>query len=348
MFDPPTIAWQEDHVVMIDQTRLPEELILHRCETAEAMAEAIRSLRIRGAPAIGIAAAYGVVLGLQKSSADTFEEFQGEIDQVLDLMRSTRPTAVNLPWALGRLKAVTERLRDAPIKEIKGALLQEAQAIHQEDARLCRHIGENGQQLVKDGARVLTHCNAGRLATGGIGTALGILYVAHEMGKEIAVYADETRPLLQGARLTAWELMQVGIPVTLICDNAAGRLMSQGKVDLAIVGADRIAANGDVANKIGTYNLAVLCEKHRLPLYVAAPSSTLDFQLASGEEIPIEERAAREVTEICGRCVAPHGVAVYSPAFDVTPASLISGIVTEAGVFTAPYHRSLSQMKQHG
>lgn len=345
MFDPPTIAWQDDNVVMIDQTKLPGELVLHRCATAQQMAEAIRSLRIRGAPAIGIAAAYGVVLGLQGSSASTFEEFQEQMDRIIALMRSTRPTAVNLPWALERLRSVAGRHRDVSVAKIKKALLQEAQAIHQEDAELCRQIGENGQQLLGDGARVLTHCNAGRLATGGIGTALGILYVAHQRGKRVTVYADETRPLLQGARLTTWELMQAGIPVTLICDNTAACLMAQGKVDVVLVGADRIAANGDVANKIGTYNLAVLCQKHRLPFFVAAPSSTLDFGLSRGGQIPIEERAPEEVTEIYGQRIAPMGVPVRSPAFDVTPTSLISAIVTEAGVFTPPYRRSLSRMK---
>lgn len=345
MFDPPTIAWKDDQVVMIDQTKLPEKLVLHRCATAQQMAEAIRSMRIRGAPAIGIAAAYGAVLGLQDSSATTFAEFRKEMERVMALMRSTRPTAVNLSWALGRLGSAAEKFKDAPLAEIKRALLREAQAIHQEDARLCRRIGENGQALVKDGARVLTHCNAGRLATGGIGTALGILYVAHQGGKRISVYADETRPLWQGARLTAWELMEEGIPVTLICDNAAAWLLAQGRVDFALVGADRIAANGDVANKIGTYNLAVLCEKHGLPLYVAAPSSTFDFHIANGHDIPIEERRAEEVTEICGRNLAPSGVAVYSPAFDVTPANLISAIITEESVFTQPYHISLSGMK---
>lgn len=345
MFDPPTIAWKDNQVVMIDQTKLPQELVLHRCATAEQMAEAIVSLRIRGAPAIGIAAAYGIVLGLQGSSATTFGQFQGELERVIALMRSTRPTAVNLPWALERLKGVAVELREAPVEEIKGALLREAQAIHREDAQLCRQIGENGQRLVRDGARVLTHCNAGRLATGGIGTALGILYLAHQKGKKITVYADETRPLLQGARLTTWELMQAGIPVTLICDNAAGRLMAQGKVDFALVGADRIAANGDVANKIGTYNLGVLCQKHGLPLYSAAPSSTLDVNLASGADIPIEERAAEEVTEICGRRVAPVGVSVYSPAFDVTPADLVSAIITEGGIFQPPYGQSLSRIR---
>ncbi len=345
MFDPPTIAWQDDHVVLIDQTRLPQELILHRCATAEQMAEAIRSLRIRGAPAIGIAAAYGVVLGLQGSSAQSFARFREEMEGTIALMQATRPTAVNLPWALNRLRFVATRLEHSPISKIKRALLQEARAIHQEDARLCRRIGENGQQLVPDGARVLTHCNAGRLATGGIGTALGILYVAHERGKKISIYVGETRPLLQGARLTTWELMQAGIPVTLICDNAAARLMAQGKVDFALVGADRIARNGDVANKIGTYNVALLCHKHGLPLYVAAPSSTLDFNLASGQAIPIEERAAEEVTEIYGRRVAPRGVSVYSPAFDVTPAELVAAVITEAGIFRPPYGRSLSGMK---
>ena len=347
MFQPPTIAWEDNHVVMIDQTRLPGELILHRCDTVEQMAEAIRSLRVRGAPAIGIAAAYGVILGLQGCSASTFEELEEQMERVMVLMRATRPTAVNLPWALERLRSVAVEHKGASVAEIKKALLVEAQTIHQQDARLCRQIGENGQELVPEGARVLTHCNAGRLATGGIGTALGILYVAHRQGKKITVYADETRPLLQGARLTTWELMQEGIPVILICDNSAARLMARGRVDFALVGADRIAANGDVANKIGTYNLAVLCAKHNLPFYVAAPSSTLDLALSDGDQIPIEERAAEEVTEFCGRRSAPLGVAVSNPAFDVTPGELVSAIITEKGVFRSPYRRSLSRMKNH-
>jgi methylthioribose-1-phosphate isomerase len=232
--------------------------------------------------------------------------------------------------------------------ELNRALVQEALAIHRQDADLCRRIAEHGQKLVPDGARVLTHCNAGRLATGGMGTALGILYLARQLGKKIQVYADETRPLLQGARLTTWELMRAGIPVTLLCDSAAGRLMAQGGVDLVLVGADRIAANGDVANKVGTYVLAVLCQRHRLPLYVAAPSSTLDLALGSGQEIPIEERAALEVTRICGHDVASPGVDVYSPAFDVTPGELISAIITEAGIFPQPYGNTLSRIKMNG
>jgi methylthioribose-1-phosphate isomerase len=348
MYDPPTIEWRDDHAILIDQTKLPKDLVLHECRSAEQMAEAIRSLRIRGAPAIGIAAAYGIVLGLQESTAPDFEQFEKELEKVSELMLATRPTAVNLPWAVERLRSVAKNLSSEGIAGIKAALLEEALAIHQEDARLCRQIGEHGQELIPDGARVLTHCNAGRLATGGIGTALGILYVAQEMGKEITVYADETRPLLQGARLTTWELSQAGIPVTLLCDNAAARLMAQGKVDLALVGADRIAANGDVANKIGTYGVALLCQKHGLPLYVAAPTTTLDLNLTSGAQIPIEERDSREIKQICGRPVAPADIPVYNPAFDVTPENLVSAIVTEQGVFGPPYGKSLSQLGRNG
>jgi methylthioribose-1-phosphate isomerase len=343
ILDPPTIQWKDDHVEIIDQTKLPGELAVVQCTTAEQMAEAIRSLRIRGAPAIGIAAAYGVILGIGKSMTQDRESFHGDLEQVMNLLRSTRPTAVNLVWALDRLRNVARQHGEEPVPRVREALLEEALLIHRQDARLCEMIGLNGQQLIGDGARVLTHCNAGRLATGGIGTALGILYTAHRLGKRISVYADETRPLLQGARLTVWELMRAGIPVTLLCDNAAGRLMAQKKVDCALVGADRIAANGDVANKIGTYGVAVLCRQHGLPLYVAAPSSTLDLGLENGAAIPIEERAAGEVTEVAGTRIAPCGVPVYNPAFDVTPAQLVSAIVTEAGVFPPPYSDSLSR-----
>jgi len=252
ILDPPTIEWRDDHVEMIDQTRLPGELVILDVRTAEELAEAIRSLRVRGAPAIGVAAAYGVVLGAQQSRAGDPGTFLKDVERIIAGLRSTRPTAVNLSWALDRLAGVARRQGREPPEKICRALLEEALRLHREDAELCLRIGRNGHPLVPDGARVLTHCNAGRLATGGIGTALGVLYTAHHQGKRLTVYADETRPLLQGARLTAWELSRAGIPVTLLCDNAAGRLMTEGRIDLALVGADRIAANGDVANKIGT------------------------------------------------------------------------------------------------
>ena len=344
IIEPPTIEWRDDHVEMIDQTRLPGKLVMHACRTAEELAEAIRSLRVRGAPAIGVAAAYGVVLGAQQSRAEEPETFRKDVERVIAGLRSTRPTAVNLSWALDRLAGVVRRKgRESPEK-IRQALLDEALRLHHEDAELCRRIGQNGQELVPDGARVLTHCNAGRLATGGIGTALGVLYTAHHRGKGLAVYADETRPLLQGARLTTWELSRAGIPVTLLCDNAAGRLMTEGRVDLALVGADRIAANGDVANKIGTYQVAALCHRHGLPFYVAAPFSTLDLSLSSGREIPIEERSAEEIVEISGKRLAPPGISVYGPAFDVTPAELVTAIITDRGLCWPPYREALSQL----
>jgi methylthioribose-1-phosphate isomerase len=344
ILDPPTIRWHEDHVEMIDQTRLPGELVILDVRTVEQMAEAIRSLRIRGAPAIGVAAAYGVVLGAQESGEQEPGPFQKDIERAIAEIRATRPTAVNLSWALERMAAVLGRHTQEPPESVRSALLEEALQLHQEDAELCWNIGQHGHPLVPDGARVLTHCNAGRLATGGIGTALGILYTAHHHGKRLEVFTDETRPLLQGARLTAWELSRAGIPVTLLCDNAAGRLMAEGKVDLVLVGADRIASNGDVANKIGTYGVAVLCHRHDVPFYVAAPFSTLDLSLKGGQQIPIEERSAQEIVELSGRCLAPPGISVYSPAFDVTPAELVTAIITDRGVCRPPYREWLSRL----
>jgi methylthioribose-1-phosphate isomerase len=345
---PPTIEWRGEHVAMIDQTLLPGELVILQVRTVDQMAEAIRMLRIRGAPAIGVAAAYGVVLGAQESTAGEPDALRAEIEQAITRLRATRPTAVNLSWALDRMAGVIDRQAGAPPEQVKKALLKEALEIHREDAGLCLRIGQHGDELIPDGARVLTHCNAGRLATGGIGTALGVIYTAHHQGKQLSVCADETRPLLQGARLTAWELDRAGIPVTLLCDNAAGRLMSEGRVDLALVGADRIAANGDVANKIGTYQVAVLCHRHKIPFYVAAPFSTLDLSLEDGGRIPIEERGAGEIVEISGRCLAPPGIGVYSPAFDVTPAELVTAIITDRGVCRPPYRESLSRLADSG
>jgi len=345
---PPTIEWRGDHAALIDQTLLPGELVILEVRTVEEMAEAIGSLRIRGAPAIGVAAAYGAVLGVQESTAGEPDALRAKIEQTIARLRATRPTAVNLSWALDRMAGVLDRQAGAPPEQVKQDLLEEALKIHGEDAQLCLRIGRHGDELIPDEARILTHCNAGRLATGGIGTALGVIYTAHHGGKRVCVYADETRPLLQGARLTAWELTRAGIPVTLLCDNAAGRLMTEGKVDLALVGADRIAANGDVANKIGTYQVAVLCHRHEIPFYVAAPFSTLDLTLEDGDGIPIEERGAGEIVEISGRCLAPPGIDVFSPAFDVTPAGLITAIVTDRGVCRPPYRESLSQLADSG
>lgn len=313
---PRTLEWIGDergHLRLIDQTRLPTELVYRDCRSAEDVWEAIRTLRVRGAPAIGIAAAYGVVLGLQ-SRPDA-------LATVCDYLATSRPTAVNLFWALDRMR------RCGP-----GQFLSEARAIEEEDRRMCRAIGRHGASLLADGSGVLTHCNAGGLATADYGTALAVIFTAHEQGKRLQVFADETRPLLQGARLTAWELLQRGVEVTLLCDSMAAQVMKEGRIQAVIVGADRIAANGDTANKIGTYGVAVLARAHGIPFHVAAPSSTFDLTLATGAGIPIEQRAAEEVTHGFGRQTAPAGVKVYNPAFDVTPASLIASIVTEKGV----------------
>ncbi|MBM4035811.1 MAG: S-methyl-5-thioribose-1-phosphate isomerase [Planctomycetes bacterium] len=333
----PTIEWLggvDGCARLIDQTLLPTEFKQIKCLTIEQMWEAIRVLRVRGAPAIGIAAALGTVLGVQKSAAVTFDAFRQELQKATGYLTTARPTAVNLFWALERMKRAADGSRGLSIPDLKERLLREARAILEEDRAVCRAIGRHGAPLVPDGGGVLTHCNAGGLATADYGTALGVLFAAHEQGKRFRVFADETRPLLQGARLTAWELLHAGIDVTLICDNMAAVVMRQGKVGLAIVGADRIAANGDTANKIGTYGVAVLAREHGVPFYVAAPASTFDLSLPSGEAIPIEERRPEEVTCGFGRPTAPDGVGVYNPAFDVTPARLIAGIVTERGVIS--------------
>jgi len=334
-----TIEWIGDldgYVKLIDQTALPTEVVYKELHTCDEMWEAIRVLRVRGAPALGIAGALALVLGVRSSTADTYEEFRKDIENTAKYVGTSRPTAVNLFWALSRLKTVVEEYRAEPIAGIKEALLDESLRIIDEDRRVCHRIGELGQELIADGSGVLTHCNAGGLATAEYGTALAALFTAHEKGKKFHVFADETRPLLQGARLTTWELQQAGIPVTLICDNMAAVVMAQGKVDCVIVGADRIAANGDTANKIGTYGLAIVAQAHDVPFYVAAPVSTFDLTLASGSEIPIEERPAEEITEGMGRRIAPEDTEVYNPAFDVTPAELIAAIVTERGIIRHP------------
>ncbi len=331
----PTIEWLggiEGCARLIDQTLLPTEFKQVECRTVEGMWEAIKTLRVRGAPAIGIAAAFGTVLGIQRSQATTYGDFRRELERVTDYLATSRPTAVNLFWALDRMKQVAEENRFLTIPLLKERLLDEALAICEEDKAVCRAIGRHGADLIREGGGVLTHCNAGGLATADYGTALAVMFAAHEQGKSFRVFADETRPLLQGARLTAWELMQAGIDVTVICDSMAATVMQQGKVDLVVVGADRIAANGDTANKIGTYGVAILAKEHGIPFYVAAPVSTFDLSLPSGEGIPIEERKAEEVTDGFGRRTAPEGVCVYNPAFDVTPARYITGIVTERGV----------------
>jgi methylthioribose-1-phosphate isomerase len=336
-----TIEWRDNKVVMIDQTRLPGEEVYNEYGDFQSVAAAIRGMVIRGAPAIGVAAAMGIALGSRDIIADTYESFSRQLANVCDLMARTRPTAVNLFWAIERMKRVAEANRDKDLAAIREILKEEAIRIEMEDLAICRAIGRHGAALVKEGVTILTHCNAGGLATAGYGTALGVIRAAHEAGKNIRVFADETRPWLQGARLTAWELMKDGIPVTLIADNMAGWFMKKEEIDICVVGADRIAANGDTANKIGTYSVAVLARENNIPFYVAAPTSTFDLTMASGDEIPIEERHDREVTHLHGFPVAPEGVKVRNPAFDVTPARYITGIITEKGVVTGDYSREL-------
>lgn len=331
---PETMSWQGDvdgHLQLIDQTLLPQELIYLDCRTTDTVWEAIKMLRVRGAPAIGIAAAYGVCIGAQNPPRDK-AEFLQQIHRAIDYLATSRPTAVNLFWALDRMRACAEQVREAETAEIRAALLQEARQIHHEDRETCHAIGRFGAELLTDGAGVLTHCNAGGLATAEYGTALSVFFTAQDQGKHLHVFVDETRPLLQGARLTAWELMQRAIPATLICDSMAAQVMREGRVQAVVTGADRIAANGDAANKIGTYSVAVLARAHQIPFYVAAPRSTFDLSLKSGDDIPIEQRGSEEITHGFGRATAPDGVEVYNPAFDVTPASLIDGIITEFGV----------------
>jgi methylthioribose-1-phosphate isomerase len=329
-----TVEWSNGIVRLLDQSRLPETVEFLDCRDYREVADSIRSLKVRGAPAIGVTAALGIAQGAQAVEERDYESFVGAVNRICDCLAATRPTAVNLFWAIDRMKRTIQSLKGRPIAAIKQALIDEALAVLEEDVQLCRAMGRHGAELIQDGQTVLTHCNAGALATAGYGTALGVIRAAWEQGKKIAVVADETRPVLQGARLTAWELMQDRIPVTLITDNMAGALMRQGKIDLCVVGADRIAANGDVANKIGTYSVAVLAKAHGIPFYVAAPYSTIDMRTRSGADIPIEQRDPLEVTTIHGsRSIAPEGVSVYNPAFDVTPAEFITAIITERGVF---------------
>src|SRR5512138_1619045 len=339
-----TIEWRDDKVIMLDQTRLPAEEVYNEYSDFQGVAEAIRGMVIRGAPAIGVAAAMGVALGSREIIADTHESFYQQLSNVCDILARTRPTAVNLFWAIERMKRVAEANRDKDLNSIRAILKAEAISIEQEDLQICRAIGSHGAPLIREGATVLTHCNAGGLATAGYGTALGVIRAAHDAGKNIRVFADETRPWLQGARLTAWELMQDNIPVTLITDNMAGWLMRKGEIDCVVVGADRIAANGDTANKIGTYAVAVLAKENHIPFYVAAPISTLDLTLSSGDEIPIEERPFHEVTHLRGVRIAPEGVTVRNPAFDVTPAKYITAIITERGFVRGDYESGLKNL----
>jgi methylthioribose-1-phosphate isomerase len=330
-------------LILVDQTRLPHVTEFVTCRTSQHVADAISSMQVRGAPAIGVAAAYGMVLTALAHSSDDARAFIDDLDRAATLLRSTRPTAVNLQWALdrmcGRGRLVAER---EGVQAARAALLELANALAEEDVAANRRMGAYGLELVPDGASILTHCNAGALATVDYGTALGVVRAAHDAGRGIHVYVDETRPFMQGARLTAWELKQLGVPMTLITDSMAGHFMSRGKVDLVVVGADRIAANGDVANKIGTYSLAVLARENGIPFYVAAPISTVDLSLASGLDIPIEERSQSEVTELAGTRIAPEGVNAAHPAFDVTPARLIAAIITERGVLRPPFEQSLA------
>jgi methylthioribose-1-phosphate isomerase len=334
-----TIAWTDGGVVMLDQRRLPAEEIYLTLTTPEAVADAIRDMAIRGAPAIGVAAAMGLALGFARGAGD--DDPAARFERLARLLAATRPTAVNLFWAIDRMRARFERERRRQGRDLAAALVEEALAIEREDVQANRAMGRLGAALLADECRVLTHCNAGALATAGYGTALGVVRAAVEQGKRVAVYAGETRPFLQGARLTAWELQKDGIPVTLLTDGMAGHLFQKKAVDACIVGADRIVANGDVANKIGTYQMAVLAQAHGVPFYVAAPIATVDLSLPDGAAIPIEERAESEVTHMAGTAIAPAGVRAIHPAFDVTPARLVGAIITERGIARAPYDQSL-------
>lgn len=335
----PTILWENNALRLIDQTRLPEEYIQIDCKDIPTVAEAIKSLRVRGAPAIGVSAAYGVVIAAQEAITQG-KDFDTHVKESIQTLAQTRPTAVNLFWALEIMEKVLNSTADQSPEERRETLLTKAHEIFEEDKRVCRKIGQNGAALLDQKATILTHCNAGGLATADYGTALAVVYAAVEAGKNVAVYADETRPLLQGSRLTAWELHQSGVDVTVICDNMAATVLRQKNIDCIVVGSDRIAANGDVANKIGTYGLAIMAREHNVPFYVAAPLSTIDMNLSSGDAIPIEERKPDEVSHGMGRQTAPEGVKVYNPAFDVTPKHLVSAIITEQGVAKGDYEQT--------
>ena len=338
-----TIEWRGDRVRLLDQRSLPVEVRYLDCKDASSLARAIRGMAIRGAPAIGVAAAMGIALAAQKLRTRNLEAFLKGLKKVCQQMRQTRPTAVNLFWAVDRMERLLSQPGSLSVGKLKMRLKREALQMYEEDLKTNQKIGENGKKLIKDGDGVLTHCNAGGLATAGFGTALGVIRAAWKEGKRFHVYVDETRPLLQGSRLTAWELTQEGIPATVLTDNMAGWLMKNGKVNLVIVGADRIARNGDTANKIGTYGLAILAKYHGIPFYVAAPTSTLDLSLLSGAEIPIEERSGEEVTHLRGKRITPKGIDAYNPAFDVTPHSLIHGIITEKGIARRPFEKHLKK-----
>ncbi len=346
----PTLAWTPEGVRFIDQTKLPLETEYVLATDYEQVADVIVTMVVRGAPAIGVSAAYGVALGANRSKAESAERFAPEFERICARLAGTRPTAVNLFWAIDRMKALFAKLRadGATMEQVREKFLAEAHAMYEEDIAACKTMGAFGGELLPEEGGVLTHCNAGALATCGYGTALGVIRAAVEQGKRIHVYADETRPFLQGARLTAWELMEDGIDTTVICDNMAASLMKAGKIKTVVVGADRIAANGDFANKIGTYNVAILAKEHGIPFYCAAPWSTIDTATPTGDAIPIEERSAREVTHHGGKQLTPHGVGICNPAFDVTPAKYVTAIITERGVLRAPYTESLKEMELAG
>ena len=339
-----TLEWTDAGVRFIDQTKLPTEEVYVTCKNYQEVADAIRTMIVRGAPAIGVAAAMGVALGALQAQATTLPEFEREFDAICNELAGTRPTAVNLFWAIRRMRDKFDQLRGLPVSEIQRELVAEAQRMLVEDIAANEAMGQHGAVLMPASGAVLTHCNAGALATAGYGTALGVIRAAVASGKQISVFADETRPFLQGSRLTAWELMKDGIPTTLIADNMAGAMMRLGKIDAVIVGADRIAANGDVANKIGTYTVAVLAKEHGIPFYVAAPISTVDLKTPDGTKIPIEQRASAEVTHLAGKQIAPDHVRVENPAFDVTPNKYVAAIITERGVARAPYDQSLAEL----
>ena len=339
------VSWTEDRLQLIDQTLLPEETVYLRLQSIEEAFEAIQKLRVRGAPAIGITAAYGLYLGMRNLSFPSKKAFFEKLQEHVEYLSSARPTAVNLSWALQNLKSQLENIADDNIETLKARLLQLAIDLHEDDRRRCDEMAGHGQEVVAPNARVLTHCNTGALATGGIGTAFGVIYRAHQLGKNVEVYAGETRPVLQGARLTIWELHAANIPARLICDSMAAALMQQKKVDMVITGADRIAADGSVANKIGTYSLAALARYHQIPFYAAAPLSTFDLQISDGKDIPIEIRNSDEIRNIRGKCrITVADVPCWNPAFDVTPPELVSGIITEKGVIYPPYPANIKDV----
>ncbi len=341
-----TLEWTDAGIRFIDQRKLPTEETYVLAGNYEEVAEAIRNMMVRGAPAIGVAAAMGIAIGVRDSEAGHLSELRRDFEQICELMGETRPTAVNLFWAIRRMQRKFDECADLPLPQLKQALITEARQMYLEDIAANEAMGRNGAVLLPASGGVLTHCNAGALATCGYGTALGVIRAAVEQGKKIQVFADETRPFLQGSRLTAWELMQDGIPTTVISDNMSGTIMKQGKIGAVVVGADRIAANGDVANKVGTYMVAVLAKEHGIPFYVAAPFSTVDMECPDGSRIPIEQRSTREVTHIGDRQIAPTGVKVENPAFDVTPAQYVTAIITERGVARAPYAESLKKLAE--